>query len=228
MRKWLGLLLGAVVIISTVISLSDIPVFEKAKDIITSKSPVEMPEVEIEHEDVDTDGKHDKSKENNGKLDDDYGLIKEKVELVRVIDGDTVVTMSKKHGEERIRLLLIDTPESVHPDEPVQAYGPESSVFAKDYLKEGSMVTLERGNPEKDKYDRTLGYIWVNDGERDVNFNKLMLEKGFARIAYVFEPNTKYLDEFDKAQEQAKEEELNIWSVDGYVTDKGFDMSKIN
>lgn len=138
-----------------------------------------------------------------------------------VIDGDTVIIHTSEGIEERVRLLLIDTPESVHPTEPEQLFGKESSDFAKSILREGDIITIEIGNPERDKYDRLLAYLWIND----VNFNLLMIEKGYARVAYVYEPNTKYIEEFREAEKRAKDRNLNIWSIDGYVTDKGFDMS---
>lgn len=152
---------------------------------------------------------------NHSSLEEDEAII------ARVIDGDTVIVLNSDGVEERVRLLLIDTPESVHPNGKVELFGPESSEYAKEYLKQGQKVTLEIGNPQRDKYDRLLAYIWV-DG---VNFNQHMIEKGFARVAYVYEPNTKYLNEFLEAQEKAKEEKLNIWSIEGYVTDDGFDMT---
>jgi len=131
--------------------------------------------------------------------------------------------MTAEGEEERVRLLLIDTPESVHPENPTEKYGPEASNYAKEYLKAGDKVTLEIGNPERDDYGRLLAYIW-KDG---VNFNQHMIEQGYARVAYVFEPNTKYLDDFLEAQDKAKAEGRNIWSVDGYVTENGFDMNAV-
>lgn len=150
-------------------------------------------------------------------------LSENEVVISRVIDGDTVLVINNKGVEERVRLLLIDTPESVHPDKPAELYGLEASEYAKKYLKQGRKVVLERGNPEKDKYGRTLGYIFVDD----VNFNQHMIEKGYARVAYVHEPNTRYLDEFKKAEKEAREQRLNIWSINGYVTDEGFNMSVV-
>lgn len=151
-------------------------------------------------------------------------LEEHQAEVVRVVDGDTVIVQTEDGEEERVRLLLIDTPESVHPTEPEQLFGKESSEYAKEILREGDVVELEVGNPERDRYDRLLAYVWI-DG---VNFNQLMIEKGYARVAYVYEPNTKYLKEFEEAERRAKEEKENIWSVDGYVTDDGFDMSVVN
>lgn len=145
-------------------------------------------------------------------------------EVVRVVDGDTVIVKTDEGVEERVRLLLIDTPESVHPTEPEQLFGKESSEYAKEILKEGDVVKLEIGKPERDRYDRLLAYIWIDD----VNFNQLMIEKGYARVGYVYEPNTKYLKEFEEAEIKAKNKKENIWSIDGYVKDDGFDMSVIN
>lgn len=151
--------------------------------------------------------------------------------VTRVIDGDTILAImsevdenGKVHArEERIRLLLIDTPESVHPDGLIEAYGIEASDYAKEYIQKGQKIRVEKGIDERDKYDRLLAYIWIDD----VNFNLHMVEQGFARVAYVYEPNTKYIDKFRKAEKEAKKKKVNIWSVDGYVTDKGFDMSVI-
>lgn len=151
-------------------------------------------------------------------------LEERQAEIVRVIDGDTVVVKTDKGEEERIRLLLIDTPESVHPTEPEQLFGKESSDYAKEVLREGDIVKLEVGNPERDHYERLLAYIWIDD----INFNQLMIEKGYARVGYVYEPNTKYLKEFEEAEIKAKNKKENIWSIDGYVKDDGFDMSVIN
>lgn len=145
-------------------------------------------------------------------------LAKEQVEIVRVVDGDTVVVKFNDGTTEKVRMLLVDTPESVHPTKGSQPFGKEASDYTKKMLAEGKKVTLEIGNPERDKYNRLLGYIWV-DG---MNFNKKLIEEGYARVAYVEPPNTKYSDEFHEAQEQAKKQKLRIWSIPGYVTDRGF------
>lgn len=158
----------------------------------------------------------------NNKNEDKEILKSEEVIVSRVVDGDTIIVTNAEGKDERVRILNIDTPESVHPTEPEQKFGREASDFAKEYL-EGQKVEIERGNPEKDKYGRTLAYIFV-DG---VNFNRLMLEEGYARIAYVNGSNTKYLDEFKQAENKAKKQKKNIWSIPGYVTDQGFDMSVV-
>lgn len=151
----------------------------------------------------------------------DRVLDKAEAKIVRVIDGDTLEVVTDQGIKERVRLLLIDTPESVHPDFPAEYLGEEASDFAQQILVQGDCVLLEIGNPNRDKFDRLLAYVWIDD----LNFNLLMVEKGFARVAYVYEPNTKYLKEFEKAEAHARRQELRIWSIKDYVQDFGFDMS---
>jgi micrococcal nuclease len=115
-------------------------------------------------------------------------------------------------------LLLVDTPESVKPGTPVQPYAKKASNFVKSKIKPGDTVKLEIGKPDKDKYDRLLAYVFV-DGK---NLNKMLLEKGLARVAYVYPPNTRYLDVFEKAQETAKDKKRNIWRMPGYADEEGF------
>ncbi|ANB61483.1 thermonuclease family protein [Anoxybacteroides amylolyticum] len=135
----------------------------------------------------------------------------------RVVDGDTLkVHIGKK--EETVRLLLVDPPESVHPTKPVQPFGPEASQYMKKLLPPGTKVALEFDVRERDKYGRLLAYVWL--GNKMVN--ELLLEKGYARVAYVFEPNTKYVDEFRRIQEEARKKRLKIWSIEDYATDRGF------
>lgn len=151
-------------------------------------------------------------------------LEEHEAEIVRVVDGDTVVVKTNEGVEERVRLLLIDTPESVHPNKEKELFGEEASDYAKEILQKGDVVTLEVGNPDRDRYGRLLAYIWVDD----MNFNQHMIEKGYARVGYVYKPNTKYLDEFEHTEREAQKKKENIWSIDGYVTDDGFDMSVVN
>jgi micrococcal nuclease len=135
----------------------------------------------------------------------------------RVVDGDTLkVTLEER--EETIRLLLVDTPETKHPSKPVQPFGPEASDFAKNQL-EGKKVGIEIDVSERDKYGRLLAYVWIGDQM----FNEMLLEEGLARVAYIYQPNVKYVDHFQKIQRQAQEEGKGIWSIEDYVQDEGFD-----
>ncbi|KAB8139331.1 nuclease [Gracilibacillus oryzae] len=142
----------------------------------------------------------------------------ETAEVLRVIDGDTV-KVRYKGKEETVRLLLVDTPETKHPDLPVQPFGPEASAFAEKTL-DGKDIQLEFDGPRKDHYGRLLAYVWV-DG---VNFNELLVKEGYARYAYIIDPPYVYQDEMEKVEEAAKSEMQGIWSIPGYVTEHGFNQ----
>jgi micrococcal nuclease len=132
-------------------------------------------------------------------------------QVVKVIDGDTI-KVSINGNEENIRFLLIDTPETVHPNKPVQPYGPEASAFVKNLI-EGKKVRLELDVSERDKYGRILAYVYTSDGKM---INELLLLEGLARVAYVYAPNTKYVDRFYAIQKQAQKQGKGIWSIEDY------------
>lgn len=110
--------------------------------------------------------------------------------VVRVVDGDTfVVDFNGK--EEKVRLIGIDTPESVHPDSSKNtAAGVTASEYTKSLLT-GKSVELEFDVQERDKYGRLLAYVYV-DGYM---LNKKLLQDGYAVIA-TYPPNVKYVDDF--------------------------------
>ena len=129
-----------------------------------------------------------------------------------------------------LRLLLVDTPESVKKGVDPQPYSIEASNFAKNTLVAGDTVYIEYDEGDKtDKYDRHLGYLWYysKDDSNWQMFNETLISEGYARVGYIYSQK-RHLDEFYKAQDYAKSNKLNIWSVDGYVTDKGFDVDAYN
>ncbi|MCI1859426.1 MAG: thermonuclease family protein [Sporolactobacillus sp.] len=137
--------------------------------------------------------------------------------VVKVIDGDTFQAIYQKKVT-TVRVLLIDTPETHHPRLGVQPYGKEASASARELL-EGKTVRLEAAeNEERDKYGRLLAYVFVGDR----SFAAEQLKRGLARVAYIYPPNTKYLDRYRAAENEAKQARRNIWSVPGYVGDDGF------
>ena len=157
------------------------------------------------------------------------GSVKATVE--RVVDGDTMkLKLDKTKEVVTLRLLLVDTPESVKKGVDPQPYSIEASNFAKNTLKAGDTVYIEYDEGDKtDKYDRHLGYLWYysNDNSNWQMFNETLISQGYARVGYIYSQK-RHLDEFYKAQDYAKSNKLNIWSVDGYVTDKGFDVDAYN
>src|SRR4030066_595806 len=80
----------------------------------------------------------------------------------RVIDGDTIV-VTIGGQEEKVRLIGVDTPETVHPNKPVEYFGKEASEFTR-RMVEGKQVSLEYDWQRKDKYGRTLAYVYLKDG----------------------------------------------------------------
>ncbi|RDU35749.1 hypothetical protein DRW41_16545 [Neobacillus piezotolerans] len=144
------------------------------------------------------------------------GLYKAKV--LKNIDGDTVV-ISLNGKEETVRLLCVDTPETQYPRLGVQPFGPEASDFAKTILPKGKEIEVEPGiNWGRDKYGRLLAYVFVDCKM----FNELLLENGLARVAYVYPPNTKYVDRLYQIQDKAKKKGAGIWSIENYATEEGF------
>ncbi|MFP7307170.1 thermonuclease family protein [Enterococcus faecalis] len=139
-------------------------------------------------------------------------------DFVRHVDGDTTV-LRIDGKEQKVRFLLVDTPETVKPKTKVQPFGLEASKRTKELLSTASEITFEYDSGNKiDRYGRVLGYIFV-DGTL---LQKTLVREGLARVAYVKEPNTKYLLELEEAQEKAKNESLGIWSIPGYVTERGY------
>ncbi|MGL5348537.1 MAG: thermonuclease family protein [Peptostreptococcaceae bacterium] len=160
--------------------------------------------------------------------DNNKSVIKATVD--RVVDGDTVEIILPDGSEVDTRLLLIDTPETKHPEIGVQEYGPEASEFAKTVLHEGDTVYFELdGKSKTDKYGRYLGYLWYTCDDHNTleMYNERVVEEGLARVGYIYD-QTKHLDALLKTEETAKTNKLNIWSIPGYVTDKGYDMDKVN
>ncbi|TQR11675.1 thermonuclease family protein [Psychrobacillus soli] len=145
------------------------------------------------------------------------------VEVIDVIDGDTIKV--KYNGNvETIRYLLIDTPETHHKTIGKQPFGEEAKSRNKQLLNSGSVSIEFDVGDRLDDYNRTLAYIYVDD----ISVQETLLKEGLARVAYVFPPNTTYIDEFEKAEEVAKNEKIGVWETAGYVTSRGFNAAAIN
>lgn len=146
-----------------------------------------------------------------------------KATVERVIDGDTLKVRLADGKTEDVRLLLVDTPETVKPDTPVQPYGTEASQFTKDALPSGTAIRLERDQSRADRYGRLLAYVWYGDRM----LNQELLRKGLARVAFVYEPDTRYVEMFEQIEQKAQEAKKKIWERDGYVTNRGFNAQAV-
>lgn len=127
--------------------------------------------------------------------------------VLRVVDGDTIV-IRINDVDEKVRLIGIDTPESVHPNsEKNIPYGKTASDFTKKRL-EGKIVGIEMDAQERDQYGRLLAYVYL-DG---VMFNKTLLEEGHAKVT-TYPPNVKYVEDFTQLQEIARKEGKGLWAL---------------
>jgi micrococcal nuclease len=144
--------------------------------------------------------------------------------IVKNVDGDTVnIRLNGKI--EKVRMLCIDTPETHHPRLGVQPYGQEASDYTKKVLSVGTKVEIKPGIGEgRDKYGRLLAYIYVN-GKM---FNEMLLEEGLARVAYIYAPNTQYVDEFYAIQKKAQKKGVGIWSIENYAQEDGFNSDQVD
>lgn len=130
-------------------------------------------------------------------------------DIVRVVDGDTILVDLGK-AEERVRLIGIDTPESVHSEEEKNtAEGEIASQWLKEKLN-GERIYLEYDSVKRDQYDRLLAYVYLSDGKTMVQ--RQLLENGFAKVDIV-PPNRKYVDEFRELSKAAKEENKGFWKT---------------
>ena len=117
-------------------------------------------------------------------------------EFERVVDGDTIIVHSGDGERLRVRLTGINAPESVHPTESENTpEGKEASSFLKDLLSNVDTVYLEFDVAEKDQYDRTLAYVWIDTGSTYIMVNEIMLATDYAEPVYI-EPNLRYADTF--------------------------------
>lgn len=122
-------------------------------------------------------------------------------EVVRVVDGDTVVLRSVGKS----RLIGVDTPEVFGGQE---CFGREASAFAKRLLRPGLRVGVERDVEQRDRYGRTLIYLRLPDGR---SFNELLVAEGFA-VPLTIAPNVRHAERFHELARQARERAAGLWS----------------
>lgn len=135
--------------------------------------------------------------------------LRQPYEVMKVVDGDTIdVLLDGK--VERIRLIGINTPETVDPRRPVECFGKEASEKAKSILS-GKLIVLESDptQGERDKYDRLLRYVFLEDG---TNLNLSMIQEGYA-YEYTYNLPYKYQTAFKQAQRKAKENKMGLWGM---------------
>lgn len=134
----------------------------------------------------------------------------------KVADGDTF-TVKIGDKEEKIRMLLVDTPETVHPTKGVMPMGKEASDHSKQMLF-GKDVRLIFEGGKYDQHDRLLAYVEL-DGE---DYNKSLIEQGLGKVRYTEDWNNNKqpysrTDEYFNAEKVASESGKGIWQYPGYA-----------
>lgn len=124
-----------------------------------------------------------------------------------MIDGDTVVVRLTNGREEKIRVVGIDTPETVDPRKPVQCFGPEASRRMH-VLLDGRAIELQsKPDEDRDKYGRLLRYI--SSGGKDIGAE--LIVEGYAR-SYIYFPHPR-LSLYNALQREAKAAKRGLWGA---------------
>lgn len=139
--------------------------------------------------------------------------------VTAVIDGDTIrvrfvsvpdnLSGELAAGTEvRIRYIGIDTPETVHPSQPVEEFGREATAF-NESLVSGKTVYLELDVQHWDRYQRLLAYVYL-DPHGYAMVNMILVGMGFANVA-TYPPNTRYVEKFSRLEQTARGLRLGLW-----------------
>ena len=129
---------------------------------------------------------------------------------MRVVDGDTLV-IDRGHGNERLRFIGMDAPESVKPGSPVESMGREAAA-ANAALVEGREIVLERDVSETDQYDRLLRYAWLREGDAWLMVNLELVRRGYAQVA-TYPPDVRWTDELRVAERAARDAGEGLWGT---------------
>ena len=139
--------------------------------------------------------------------------------VTRIVDGDTLKVFYLE-GEESIRLIGIDTPESrvnkkTKKDakrsgqdiETIIAMGKRATEYVESLVKPGGLITIEFDVQERDRYKRLLGYVYLPNGNM---LNEEIVKAGYASVMTI-PPNVKYKDRFLIAYQEARKDKRGLW-----------------
>ena len=129
------------------------------------------------------------------------------VRVVRIVDGDTI-RVDLPSGEEAVRYIGIDTPESVKPGSPVECFAKRASAL-NERLVAGRRVKLVYDVEKRDRFGRLLAYVYRADDGLFVNAE--LVRRGFATVA-TFPPNVRHEREFRRLARTARMSGLGLWS----------------
>ena len=138
------------------------------------------------------------------------------VKFESCVDGDTIKVMLDDK-KTTVRFLAIDTPETVHPTKGEQPFGKEASNYTCDKVKNAKKLEIEydEGSTKTDKYNRALGWVFVDD----TLLQKDLVSLGYAKVAYLY-GDYKYTEDLKKEESVAKSKKLGVWSLEEETTKK--------
>src|ERR1700761_1655309 len=131
--------------------------------------------------------------------------------VVRAVDGDTLEVAIDEGATETVRLIGVDTPETVKPDTPVQCFGPRASAFEHRTV-EGRRVRLLTGVEPRDFYGRLLAYVWIDGPPRKRFLEPELLRRGLARTL-TFHPNDRFAHRFERLEQKAARSGKGLWNA---------------
>jgi micrococcal nuclease len=137
------------------------------------------------------------------------------VRVIRAVDGDTLEVEIEGRRED-VRLIGVDTPETVKPGEPVQCFGPRASAFTH-RVADGRRARLLLGVERRDVYGRLLAYVQLGDPQLDVerrSLNTMLLRRGLARTLTI-PPNDRFAAPFRRLELEAARAGRGLWDACG-------------
>jgi micrococcal nuclease len=130
-------------------------------------------------------------------------LDEQQYDVARVVDGDTLLLANQA----RVRLIGVDTPETVKPEHAVEPWGPEATQFTRQFVAAGR-VRLQFDKERLDRYNRVLAYVWVADRL----LNEELVRAGLARVELEYNYSPAMKTRFRRAEVEARAAHLGIWS----------------
>ena len=141
------------------------------------------------------------------------------VKFIRTVDGDTIIVEDSNGEHKRVRMIGIDTPESVaQEEERNNEYGVMASDYTKELLSNAGTLYLEYDVDADDQYDRILAYVWLEDVDDTFNVeniknsmvNAIIVENGYG-IAKKYEPTVAHDDILAELMAEAEENNIGLW-----------------
>ncbi|CBK74604.1 Micrococcal nuclease (thermonuclease) homologs [Butyrivibrio fibrisolvens 16/4] len=148
----------------------------------------------------------------------------DKVKFVRTVDGDTIIVTDENGEDKRVRMIGIDTPESVAAEEERNnEYGVMASDYTKKLLEDSDTLYLEYDIDADDQYDRILAYVWLDNVDDTFNeeniensmVNAIIVKNGYG-VAKRYEPTVSHDDSLQALMKKAIDNETGLWKYKGF------------